>query len=83
MEVSKMKRTQLLQEIKKMRFGEIYDKWTAGRLTQCEAAEILGISDRTLRRQIRRYEADGLEGLIDHRIEKVSHRKAGAAVPAH
>jgi transposase len=76
MEVSKMKRTQLLQEIKKMRFGEIYDKWTAGRLTQCEAAEILGISDRTLRRQIRRYEADGLEGLIDHRIEKVSHRKA-------
>ncbi len=71
-----MKQTELLQRIKKMRFTEIYDKWSVGRLTQEEAAEILNVSDRTFRRYIRRYEEEGLDGLIDKRIEQVSHRKA-------
>jgi hypothetical protein len=37
-----MKRTELLQEIRKMRFEEAYGGWEAGRLTQVEAASLLG-----------------------------------------
>ena len=34
-----MRRTELLQEIRKMRFEEAYEGWNAGRLTQAEATE--------------------------------------------
>ncbi len=33
-----MKPTQVLQEIRKMRFEEAYERWNEGRLTQAEAA---------------------------------------------
>ncbi len=59
-----------------MRFEEAYSGWQEKRLTQEEAARILGVCERTFRRQIARYEAEGLEGLIDRRIEQVSHRRA-------
>lgn len=71
-----MKRTELLQEIRKMRFEETFDLWTENRMTQAEAARILGVSDRTFRRYIRSYEDNGLEGLVDRRITEVSARKA-------
>lgn len=71
-----MKRARVLQEIRKMRFEELYGRWQAGRLMQEEAAEILGVDVRTIRRWMRRYEADGLEGLVDQRIGVVSARRA-------
>jgi len=71
-----MKRTVLLQEIRKMRFEEAYSGWEGGRLTQAEAASLLGVCERTFRRYLARYEADGLEGLIDKRLEQDSHKKA-------
>ena len=71
-----MRRTELLQEIRKMRFEEAYGGWEAGRLTQAEAASLLGVCERTFRRYLARYEASGLEGLIDRRLEQVSQRKA-------
>lgn len=71
-----MKRTELLQEIRKMRFEEAYGGWQHGRLTQAEAASLLGVSERTFRRYLGRYEENGLDGLIDLRLEQVSHRKA-------
>lgn len=71
-----MKPTELQQEIRKMRFEEVYENWQASRLTQEEAARILGVSDRTFRRYLQRYEEDGLEGLIDKRLDQVSHLKA-------
>lgn len=71
-----MKRTELLQEIRKMRFEEAYGGWHQGRLTQAEAASLLGVSERTFRRYLCRYEENGVEGLIDQRLEQVSHRKA-------
>ena len=39
-----MKPTKVLQEIRKMRFEETYEGWNEGRLTQAEAARILGVS---------------------------------------
>ena len=66
-----MKRTELLQEIRNMRFEEVYEGWNGGRLTQAEAAQILGMCERSFRRYLARYEADGLEGLIDRRLEQL------------
>jgi hypothetical protein len=59
-----------------MKFIEVYDEWNAGRLTQAEAGQILGMCERSFRRYLARYEADGLEGLIDRRLEQVSNRRA-------
>ncbi len=71
-----MKRTALLQEARKMRFDEAYEGWGSDRLTQEEAAALLGVSERTFRRYIARYKESGIDGLIDKRIEQVSHRLA-------
>jgi transposase len=59
-----------------MRFEEAYGGWQAKRLTQEEAALMLGVSDRSFRRFVVRYEAEGLAGLLDQRIEQVSKRCA-------
>ena len=53
-----LSRTNLLREIRKMRFEEAYEGWRDRRLTQEEAGRLLGMSERNFRR----YEADGLEG---------------------
>jgi len=59
-----------------MRFEETYEGWNAGRLTQAEAARILGMCERSFRRYLSRYEAEGMEGLIDRRLEQASNRRA-------
>lgn len=59
-----------------MRFVEAYGEWNAGRLTQAEAGQVLGMCERSFRRYLFRYEAHGLEGLIDRRLEQVSNRRA-------
>ena len=73
-----MKPTQVLQEIRKMRFEEAYEGWNEGRLTQAEAARILSVCERSFRRYMVSYEADGLDGLIDRRLEQTSNRQAPA-----
>lgn len=55
-----MRRTEMLQEIRKMRFEEAYKGWHAKRLTQAEAASLLGVCERTFRRYLCRYEEEGL-----------------------
>jgi predicted DNA-binding transcriptional regulator YafY len=59
-----------------MRFEEAYGGWQQGRLTQEEAARLLGVCERTFRRYIDRYEDEGLDGLIDKRLNQLSHRRA-------
>lgn len=41
-----MRRTELLQGIRKMKFEEAYEGWNAGRLTQAEAAQILEMCEQ-------------------------------------
>ena len=43
-------RTKLLQEIRKMRFEEAHTGWQEKRLTQEQAAEIPGVTDRSFMR---------------------------------
>ena len=71
-----MRRTEWLQETRKMRFEEAYDGWQGKRLTQAEAASLLGVCERTFRRYLTRYEEDGLDGLLDRRLSQESSRKA-------
>jgi transposase len=60
-----------------LKIEDILDGWETGRLSQLEAAEVLGMSERTFRRYARRFEADGDDGLADHRLG----RRSGRAVP--
>jgi hypothetical protein len=71
-----MKRTKVLEEIRQMRFEEAYEGWQERRLSQQEAARILGICDRSFRRYRDRYEEQGMEGLLDKRLNQASHRRA-------
>jgi transposase len=73
-----MGRTGVLQEIRMQRFEEIHDRFSKGRLSASEAAEWLGVSERTFRRQRARYEEDGLCGLLDRRLGKVSPHRVPA-----
>lgn len=56
-----------------MRFEEAYGGWRGKRLSQEEAAQLLGVCERTFRRYIDRFEEAGLDGLIDKRLDQVSH----------
>src|SRR4030095_4756132 len=58
----------VLQGLRRMKFEDVYGRWQERRLSQAEAAEILGMSERTFRRWRDRYDAQGLEGLLDHRL---------------
>jgi hypothetical protein len=73
-----MRRAEMLQEIRMMRFEEVHFGWSESRLTQEEAARILGVCDRTFRRYIDRYEHGGMECLSDKRLTQASFRRAPA-----
>ena len=60
-----------------MRFEELYGRRHRRELTMAEAAEILGVTERTFRRWSGRYDIDGVEGLQDRRLGHPS----GRAVP--
>lgn len=70
-----MKRSELLQGIRTMKFEEIYDRASRRELSQEEAASILGVSERTFRRWRDRFEAEGAEGLYDRRLGRISARR--------
>ena len=71
-----MRQTEMLQEIRKMRFENVYSEWRESRLNQEEAARILGVCDRTFRRYIDRYDHLGMDGLSDKRLTQASFRSA-------
>src|SRR5579863_7804520 len=77
-----MGRAELLQEIRKMRFLEVNEGCRMRRLSYAEAAETLGVSERTFRRMRGRFEADGEGGLLDRRLGKPSAHRIGAAEAA-
>jgi len=62
-----------------MRFEDLLDRHERGFVTQVEAAEMLGVSERTFRRWQVRHRDEGREGLRDRRIGKPSSRRAAVA----
>ena len=71
-----MRRTEQLQGLRLMKFEDVYGRCYRGDLSQAEASEILGMSERTFRRWRERYEAEGAAGLYDRRFGRVSARRA-------
>jgi transposase len=69
-----MTRTTVLQEVRRMRFTELYERRQRRELTMGEAAELLGITERTFRRWRERYDTEGPEGLADRRLGRASAR---------
>ena len=70
-----MNRTAWLQDRRMQKFRDVLSRWERKELSALEAGEILGMSERQFRRYRRRYEEDGLAGLIDRRLGKKSARR--------
>jgi transposase len=73
-----MRRTEALQGVRMAMFLNILSRWESAELNQEEAAELLGMSERTFRRWTRRYDEEGEAGLLDRRLGQAS----GKRVPA-
>lgn len=58
-----------------MRFRSVFERCEERVLSKLEAAELLGIDERTFRRWCRRYREDGEAGLADRRLGKPSRRQ--------
>jgi transposase len=56
-------------------FLKLLHRWESAELNQEEAAELLGVSERTFRRWTRRYEEEGEAGLVDRRLGKSSGKR--------
>jgi transposase len=70
-----MGRQRWLQELRMRKFESVLDRVHERELSQMQAAEILGMSERTFRRWRDRHEAEGLSGLFDRRLGKASARR--------
>ena len=70
-----MRLTEARQGVRMLKFMDVFGRWDAAALNQLEAAELLGVGERTFRRWCRRYEEEGEAGLQDRRIGKVSGRR--------
>jgi transposase len=57
------------------RIVEAIGRYRTGALSCVEAAAVLGMSERHFRRLRDRYEAEGVEGLVDRRLDRASGRR--------
>ena len=73
-----MRRSEVLQGVRSIRFEALLDRHEGGELSQWEAAELLGVTDRTFRRWRDRFLDEGPDGLRDRRLGKPSSRGAAA-----
>jgi transposase len=56
-------------------FRGVFGRYTANELSELEAAELLGISERTFRRWCQRFEDGGDAGLLDRRLGRASGKR--------
>jgi transposase len=72
-----MRLTEQRQGLRMLKLRDVLSRWEAADLSQLEAAELLGMSERTFRRWARRFEEEGEDGLLDRRLG----RRSGRSVP--
>ena len=70
-----MRRREAEEAVRMARFLSLLHRWESAELNQKEAAELLGVSERTFRRWTRAYEEEGEAGLLDGRLGKASGRR--------
>ena len=73
-----MRRTEALQGVGMIEFRSVLDRYESSELNQIEAAELLGINERTFRRWCVRFKASGDAGLLDRRLGGVSGKRGGS-----
>ena len=62
-----------------MKLQDVLLKAMAKKITWWEAAEIIGVTDRTMRRWRERLESEGYSGLVDRRKGKPSNKRVPLA----
>jgi transposase len=70
-----MRWTEALQGVRVTVFLNLLHRWESAELNQAEAAELLGVSERTFRRWRDRYDEEGEAGLLDGRLGKASGKR--------
>jgi transposase len=73
-----MRRTEILQGVRMLKFRDVFGRCEEGGLSKLEAAELLGVNERTFRRWCRRFDEDGEAGLLDRRLGKPSPKRVPA-----
>ncbi|MGO9486817.1 MAG: helix-turn-helix domain-containing protein, partial [Rhodomicrobium sp.] len=63
------------QGVRMMKFLDIFGRYEAAEFSQLEAAELLGVGERTFRRWCQRYGEEGEAGLLDRRLGKASGKR--------
>jgi transposase len=74
-----MRRAEILEGVRMLKLRDVLSRWEGKQLSQLEAAELMGVSERTFRRWTRRFEGEGEAGLVDRRLGKPSPRRVPAA----
>jgi transposase len=74
-----MRRAEILEGVRMLKLRDVLSRWEAKQISQLEAAELMGVSERTFRRWTRRFEEEGEVGLVDRRLGKPSPRRVPAA----
>jgi transposase len=70
-----MRRTEAHQGVRMIKFRSVLNRYEASELNQIDAAELLGVSERTFRRWCHRYEEAGEAGLLDRRLGRASGKR--------
>jgi transposase len=65
------------QDRRMQKFRDVLSRWERRELSQLEAAELLGCSERQFRRYRDRFEAEGDAGLLDKRLGRASPKAIG------
>ena len=73
-----MSRTKCDEDRRMQKFTSVYERWQRRDLSQAEAGELLGRSERQFRRYVDAYEAGGLRGLRDGRLGRPSSNATSA-----
>jgi hypothetical protein len=71
-----MTRVRINEEILKMRFESVYNRFVNGEITTEEASSLLHFSSRTFLRKRDRYEEEDFDGRFDRRLGRISGQRA-------
>ena len=78
-----MKRTAQPQGLRLTRFENVLDRWRVRELSQWEAAEVLGMGERTFRRWRDRYQGFTLKHFHEHLVKEHGFRYGDTCMHRH
>ena len=70
-----MRRTEALQGVRVIKFRSVFERYECSEINQIDAADLLGVSERTFRRWCVRFDDAGEAGLLDRRLGRASGKR--------